>query len=389
MTDKTITRRDLLKTSGLIALGVGGALGVGLAARGTTVGVYDVGEGAPYDAWDHLPDDGSPQSLVAAAILAANPHNTQAWRFALSDDVIRISPDRRRSLPATDPSDIELVMGLGCALENLVVAAAAAGRTVTSSTDSSGVTLAKLSEQTRSPQKGSDLFPAITRRHTNRGPYLANLTLPDSALDSGSAVVMSLPTAHLTWLTADARDQFGQLVVAATQAVISDRAQSDEINRWWRGTRADIDLHRDGMTIDAQGLPPVTTFLAKMLPPTSQAANDASWLANTRQVHVPTAAAFGLVSLADPTSPAEQIDAGRAFQRLHLWATTQGLAMHPLNQVIERINRDRAQGRTSQFEAAVRDLTPAGRTAVLAFRIGVPTVAPRRSPRRPITDVLS
>jgi hypothetical protein len=83
-----------------------------------------------------------------------------------------------------------------------------------------------------------------------------------------------------------------------------------------------------------------------------------------------------------------RLQVGRAYQRLHLWATTVGLGMQPLNQVTERIARDLSLGRTSPFSAPLRALTPAGRTTLFAFRIGVPTVTARRSPRRPLSDVI-
>ena len=228
--------------------------------------------------------------------------------------------------------------------------------------------------------------PGATRTAVRTAPIAI---LPQSSLTAGAALLGSLPLVELSWLQGAARDRFGDLVVRATEAVIADREQSAEINQWWRATRADIDRHRDGMTLDAQGLPPVTTFVAKMLPPTSQQQNDASWLANTKEVHVATAAAYGLISVRDPGSADARIQVGRAFQRLHLWATLQGLAMQPLNQVTERIARDRSLGSTSTFEGPLADLAPQGRTAVFAFRVGVPTVEAGRSPRRPLADVIA
>ena len=88
MTDNLMTRRQMLKVSGLTALVVGGALSLGTGARAATAGVFSAGEGDPYEAWRSLPRDGSPQALAAAAILAANPHNTQPWRFRLRPDGI-------------------------------------------------------------------------------------------------------------------------------------------------------------------------------------------------------------------------------------------------------------------------------------------------------------
>jgi hypothetical protein len=389
MTENTMTRRDMLKVSGITAASLGGALSVGLGARANAAGTFTAGDGSPYEAWRALPRDGSPQALIAAAILGANPHNTQPWSFAIDGDSISVSADRSRALPATDPTDAELVTGLGCAIENLTVAAAAAGRAATVEAGGSGATVARVALRSSGAAEGADLFPAITRRHTNRGPYRADRSLPETSLAAGAALLGSLPLVELSWLQGADRDRFGALVVKATEAVIADREQSAEINQWWRATRAQIDRHRDGMTLDAQSLPPVTTFLAKILPPTSQKQNDASWLASTKQVHVGTAAAYGLLSVRDPGSTDARIQVGRAFQRLHLWATTQGLAMQPLNQVTERINRERSLGASSAFEGSLGDLTPQGRTTLFAFRIGVPTVQGGRSPRRPLPDVIA
>lgn len=140
------------------------------------------------------------------------------------------------------------------------------------------------------------------------------------------------------------------------------------------------------MSVD---LPPVTLFMAKILPPTSQTQNDASWLKNTKDVHVKTAAAYGLLSVEDASATDARVRVGRGFQRLHLRATLHGLALQPLNQVTERIDRERSLGRASTFEGLLADLTPEGRTTVFAFRIGVPTVGGGRSPRRPLDEVIS
>ena len=385
MTKNVMTRREMLKVTGTTALGVGAAVSLGLGARANSTGVVNADEGSPYDAWADLPRNANPQSLVAAAILAANPHNTQPWRFTIDGNSVVVSPDQTRALPATDPTDAEITTGLGCAIENLAVAAAAAGKSVVVETRQGS---ARVVLHTSDTAEGADLFPALTERHTNRGPYDTDRSLPAGSLATGAARLGSLPLVELTWLQGPQRDTFGDLVVRATEAVVADREQSAEINQWWRATRAQIIAHRDGMTLDAQGLPPVTTFLAKMLPPTSQRQNDAAWLRNTEQIHVKTAAAYGLLSVKDPQSTQARIQVGRAFQRLHLWATIAGLGMQPLNQVTERIARDLSLGRTSPFEAPLRALTPAGRTTLFAFRIGVPTVTARRSPRRPLSDVM-
>jgi nitroreductase len=390
MTDNTMTRREMLKVSGLTAVVVGGALSIGTGARAATAGVFSAGEGAPYEAWRTLPRDGSPQALVAAAILAANPHNTQPWRFRVSADNIDVVADRSRALPATDPTGSELVAGLGAAIENMSVAAAAAGSTATVEMQPAGAgdALARVALARGSAGENAALFPAILKRHTNRGPYAVDQPVAAASLAEGAALLASLPRVQLSWLQGAERDRFGGLVNQATAAVIADGAQSDEIDRWWRATRDEIDRRRDGMTLDAQSLPPVTLFLGKVLPPQTQEQNNQSWLKSTRDVHVKTAAAFGVLSVEDAGDAESQLQVGRAYQRLHLWATANGLALQPLNQVTERIARDRSQGRTSPLEAPLAGLTPSGQTALFTFRIGHPTAEAGLSPRRRLADVV-
>ena len=64
---------------------------------------------------------------MSAAILAANPHNSQPWRFRVSDTQIDLFADRGRNLGTIDPFLREMHIGLGAALENLLLAAAVYG----------------------------------------------------------------------------------------------------------------------------------------------------------------------------------------------------------------------------------------------------------------------
>ena len=67
------------------------------------------------------------QELVRNATLAPSSHNTQCWKFPVENDVITILPDLARRTPAVDPDDHHLYVSLGCAAENLVLAALANG----------------------------------------------------------------------------------------------------------------------------------------------------------------------------------------------------------------------------------------------------------------------
>lgn len=61
--------------------------------------------------------------LLRYAILAPSTKNTQPWKFVIAGDRIAILPDLTRWLRVSDPDQRELHISLGCALENLLVAA--------------------------------------------------------------------------------------------------------------------------------------------------------------------------------------------------------------------------------------------------------------------------
>jgi hypothetical protein len=61
--------------------------------------------------------------LLRFAILAPSAKNSQPWAFSVRDNKVFVVADLGRSHPISDPDRRELYIGVGCALENLVVAA--------------------------------------------------------------------------------------------------------------------------------------------------------------------------------------------------------------------------------------------------------------------------
>ena len=121
--------------------------------------------------------------------------------------------------------------------------------------------------------------------------------------------------------------------------------------------------------------------------PVSRKQNNDGWLSGTRQTQIPTAAAFGALVVPDPLDQVQRLNVGRIWQRMHLSATTHGLGMQPLCQVLERIDREQSAGLPADFSTAVAAMLPAGRHAIMTFRTGYPTTDALRSPRRPAQEV--
>lgn len=61
--------------------------------------------------------------LLKFGVLAPSSHNTQAWQFSINNNEIIIAPDFSRELKASDTNNRQLYISLGCALQNILIAA--------------------------------------------------------------------------------------------------------------------------------------------------------------------------------------------------------------------------------------------------------------------------
>ena len=371
-------------------------LGAGVAWRAWDQGVFSTGEGPAYEPWLTWQggDAASPRHLVRAAILAANPHNSQPWRFHVQPAGIELFADRTRSIGSIDPLLREMHIGLGCALENLLLAASAQGfeYRLTLFPEPADVTLvARIELESRSKRNEiSPLYAAIPRRHTNRGAYDAARPIDLSVFDELQALGRDFPSVSVRWLTSvDSRRRIGELVVQATEAIISDRQQSQDSAVWFRASWQEIQKKRDGLTVDAQALPGWIRAAAKVLPPISQQRSEQIWLNSTREVQVATAPAFGILLARDAGDSSIRVQSGRLWQRMHLWAQTHGIAMQPLNQMPERADREHSLGIEPRFGNALKELAgDHGWEVLMPFRLGYPMVTALASPRRSVDEVV-
>ena len=356
--------------------------------------------GAAYQPWRAWRADATGiAALVHTAILAANAHDTQPWRFCAASDRVDLFADESRNLGAMDPFRREMHISLGCALENLFLAARAQGLAAEIAVDPGSVTpdastkglryAARIALAPAAPE-ASPLFAAIPHRHTNRGPYQTDRSVPAEALGQLRAQAQSDDGVRLMLLTqAAARQDFAQATIAATQAIIADTTMIGDSDAWFRGTDAEIEQHRDGPTIYAAGLSPFRQFMAGILPSPSPEQTHGFWLDQTKDVQLATASAFGLILVRDLYDREQAIRAGRLWQRLHLQGTLLGLGMQPLNQLPEMVDRERQLGKPAATAKVLAALAgDADWRPTFAFRLGWPVRLAPASPRRTLDSVM-
>lgn len=128
---------------------------------------------------------------------------------------------------------------------------------------------------------------------------------------------------------------------------------------------------------------------AKLLPPPSAETNHRYWPEGTRDVHMATAPVFGLLAMSDLYDRPQSLRVGRLWQRMHLWATAQGLSMQPLNQPVELVDRQRQLEQPPNAATALAELTDASDwQPTFAFRLGYAQRQAQLSPRRDLHSVL-
>jgi len=287
---------------------------------------------------------------------APSAHNTQPWVLEYGADAVHVGVDPARSLPDSDPTGRDLLLGLGAFVETCLIVAADAGLAVRAvPAGPAAVRLVAADTVHPTPFTAAD----VEARRVARGRYVPG-ALPSGVLDGLPPGLVHVPAREL-----------------ATDLVVADRwlfgtpAVARELHDWLRLHPRHPRYARDGLTDRALEL---SRFEARFL----GAALRTHGL--TRRLGLPrllAAAGRGLLRY-DGTVlvlvglPGEsRVDAGRRLQRSWLTLARGGLAVHPLSQLLDCP------------ATAARVAERVGAEPLAVFRAGRPVAGPVRSARLP------
>ena len=305
--------------------------------------------------------------LLRYAILAPSTKNSQPWAFSVQGNRIHLLAELRRSQPIADADGRELYISLGCALENLLVAAEHFGfRHGVAYFPEPGhaelvATISFAAGGVASHARAGATLSAIVRRHNDNSVF-RDAPVP-TELRRRLVACCTEPELRIN-LTNDRqfRSWIDALTVAADRAEFADPAFRKELGYW--------------IGQGVFGAPPLLAGLSRLA---VSKLDLGQAVANQDHAIVESAALVGLLS-AEGDSHLVHVRTGQLFERIWLTATAMGVSVHPMSQTMRR----------PELRAAVTELIPhPGWIPQHLFRVGYSArQEEHHTPRRPLEDVL-
>jgi nitroreductase len=307
--------------------------------------------------------------LLRYAVLAPSSHNSQPWKFSIGDDEISLFVDKSRWLKVSDADQRELYISAGCALENLLIAAEhfGYGHAVAYFPEGKNGAIASVKLQPGgkiAKPRDSALFDMIPRRMVNHNVYDAKpvpaaemARLHDCCYEDGFWLFATNEADN----EAELRRKVDELVALADAIQFSDQAYKEEL-AWWIG----------------QGVFGAPWMLAKVAQLAVTHLNISK--GQTKKDSELLLSAPLLIALSSEANDRKsQVIAGQIFERIALKATQLGLAVHPMNQLIE----------VPEIKDELISLLPeVNAFPQHTFRLGYAEPEKGHTPRRPLEEVL-
>lgn len=277
--------------------------------------------------------------ILAYALLAPSPHNRQPWKVDLvDDDTIDLYCDLERRLPHTDPYDRQILMGLGCFSELLVMAAANKGYLASVSVFPDGEPGARLDEkkiarftlQKNAVQK-DPLFDQVFKRRSIKETF--DGAIPVTA-DTIQALLSASPLAGAS-IESAAVNSLNEMAYEAMRIEFLTPRTLRESAELMRIGKKQIEENPDGIDIAGAGM----ELLNKAGMLTQENFADAEskmvsdYLKGLEPRYMSTNGYVWVKSVGN--SRMEQFQCGREYVRLNLKAAEIGISMHPVSQILQ------------------------------------------------------
>jgi len=267
---------------------------------------------------------------VGRAALAPSVHNTQPWRFRLTDDSLELRADRSRQLTVLDSSCRQLVISCGCALFNARALVAAAGyraevRRLPDPDDPDLLARLTVLEPGAEDAPIAALNAVVENRQTNRRQFLAD-PVPAELVDELVLAVEQEGAGLFVVARQNHRIATAVLSQQADAEQNADPAYRAELRAW----TSDDPARRDG--VPASAVPHVDAGSGDDIPIRDFDSRGTGWLPTETRSSMNQCL---LLLTTQDDSRLGWLRAGEALERIWLATTQRGYAMSLLTQVVE------------------------------------------------------
>lgn len=267
--------------------------------------------------------------IASYASKAPSGHNTQPWKFHITDSTITVLPNLDVALPVVDRNNRELFISLGCAIENLCIAASYFGYTTHIIECSIEAIILELTKNALTIE--DSLFHQIEKRQTNRNIYNGN-KISDGILQQ----LQSIPKEngiqfYFTEINTPFANTITQYIMKGNEIQMADIAFKNELLSWMRFNKKQVEATHNGLSYLVFGNPPLPRILARpivslFLKPNAQNKSD--------RKKIDSSSHFVVCTTKQDTIE-EWINLGRTLQRFLLKVTEIGISYAFLNQPCE------------------------------------------------------
>ncbi|KAA4990278.1 nitroreductase, partial [Bacteroides fragilis] len=193
--------------------------------------------------------------IASYASKAPSGHNTQPWKFHITDSTITVLPNLDVALPVVDRNNRELFISLGCAVENLCIAASYFGYTTHIIECSIEAIILELTKNALTIE--DSLFHQIEKRQTNRNIYNGN-KISDGILQQ----LQSIPKEngiqfYFTEINTPFANTITQYIMKGNEIQMADIAFKNELLSWMRFNKKQVEATHNGLSYLVFGNPPL------------------------------------------------------------------------------------------------------------------------------------
>ncbi|MBK7098805.1 MAG: nitroreductase [Sphingobacteriales bacterium] len=202
--------------------------------------------------------------IIEYGIKAPSGHNTQPWKFKLKEKSIEIHPNLDKTLPVVDGNHRELYISLGCALENICVAASNFG--YTSQADilqKDSVYIIEIKLQKTESLKADPLFSQIEKRQTNRSIFKSKMISADTLVMLQR--MRTNPNVSMFYYKKGEPEfeTLSKYIYTGNEIFYNDKAFRKEVLTWMRFNKKDVLKQNDGLAYNTVGSPSLPKWLGR------------------------------------------------------------------------------------------------------------------------------